>query len=140
MKFEEIPNHGKSSIYKKKYERWKVYSLNNIGFFPIFQTFKEEYLLKHLSGNAVKLYIYIGLRSGNKTGETWVTIDHMAKYFDKSPRTISNWLQELEDHKLIKRMQLQYNEPAHTFLQPYGYSSLLENPDNVFQNNKGLRQ
>lgn len=137
MKFKDIPNRGKANMYRKKYERWKDYSLNNIGFFPVFQTFKEEYLLKHLSGNAVKLYIYIGLRTGNKTGETWITIDHMAKYFEKSPRTISNWLQELEEHNLITRMQLQYNEPAHTFLRPYGYSSILQNPD-VFQSNKGL--
>ncbi|MHA4202327.1 helix-turn-helix domain-containing protein [Bacillus cereus] len=133
MKFNELPNHVKAKMYKKNYKRWKEFSLDNIGYFPVFQTFKEDYFLRHLSGNAVKLYIYIGLKSGNKSGETWVTIDTMCKYFQKSPRTISNWIQELEDHKLIKRLQLQYNEPSHTFLQPYGYSSITPDNPNVFQ-------
>lgn len=49
-----------------------------------------------------------------------MSIDTISKYFKKSKRTISNWLQELEEKKLIKRLQLENNGVAHTFLIPYG--------------------
>lgn len=120
MKFENFPNYRKSELYRDNYKVWKEESLDFVGYFPIFQSFKEEFILRDLSGNAFKLYIYLGLHSGNKTGETWVTIENIAKYFDKSPRTISYWIEELMEKKLIDRVQLKYNEPSHTFLIPYG--------------------
>lgn len=126
MSFADLPNYRKGEIYRENYRKWKEKSLDVSGYFPIFQPFKEGYILKDLSGNALKLYVYLGMQAGNKTGETWVTIDTMAKYFEKSNRTISNWLEELIVHNLIVRMQLRYDEPAHTFLMPYGYSILLE--------------
>lgn len=126
MKFEDLPNYRKGEIYRSNYKKWKEKSLDTVGYFPIFQPFKEGFLLRELSGNALKLYVYLGLHTGNKTGETWVTIDSMAKYFEKSNRTISAWLEELIAHDLIVRIQLNYNEPAHTFLVPYGYSILIE--------------
>lgn len=126
MKFEDLPNHRKAEIYRSNYTKWKGKSLDTAGYFPVFQPFKEGFLLRELSGNALKLYVYLGLHTGNKTGETWVTIESMATYFEKSKRTISTWLEELIAHDLIVRMQLTYNEPAHTFLLPYGYSILLE--------------
>jgi len=119
MKFNQLPNYRKKEILQKNYYSWKKGILKDEGFFPIFQSFKDEKLLKNLSGNALKLYLYIGLRSKNETGETWVTIDTMSKYFEKSPRTISNWIKELENNKLIIRFQLESNGPAYTFLTPY---------------------
>ncbi|HDR7327128.1 helix-turn-helix domain-containing protein [Bacillus toyonensis] len=135
MKFNELPNYRKAEIHRKNYKNWKDNSLENIGYFPVFQTFKESYLLQNLSGNAFKLYIYLGLQSGNKTGETWVTIETISKYFKKSPRTISNWIQELEDHKLIERLQLKPNEPSHTFLQGYGFTTAMI-VSNILQSDK----
>jgi len=124
MKFEELPNYRKAEIYRANYKKWKELSLENVGYFSVFQMFKEDFLLREISGNALKLYIYLGLHTGNKTGETWVTIESMAKYFKKSPRTISNWLEELIKLKLIERRQLKFNDSAHTFLLPYGYEKL----------------
>lgn len=126
MKFNDLPNNRKADFFRLNYKEWKEQSLDSIGYFPIFNSFKEEFLLKELSGNAVKLYIYLGLHTGNKTGETWITIDSMVKYFEKSPRTISNWIDELVSLGLIKRLQFDYNKPAHTFLLPYGYKTLYD--------------
>lgn len=119
----EIPNYRQAEILENNYKEWKQDSLEN-GFFPIFQSFKEGFYLKNLSGNAIKLYLYLGLMSGNETGKTWVTIDTMAKYFDKSKRTISGWLKELEKYKLVQRMQMEPNSVAYTFLLPYGWDYL----------------
>lgn len=124
MNFEEIPNYRKATMYRANYKKWKELSLDTVGYFPIFQSFKEEFLLREISGNALKLYIYLGLHTGNKTGETWVTIESMATYFKKSHRTISNWIDELIELNLIERKQLTFNAPAHTFLLPYGYLTL----------------
>lgn len=124
MRFEKLPNYRKAEIYRANYKLWKELSLDNEGYFPIFQMFKEDFLLSKISGNALKLYIYLGLHTGNKTGETWINIESMAKYFNKSPRTISNWLDELINLKLIERCQLKFNASAHTFLLPYGYDKL----------------
>lgn len=120
MDFNKIPNYRKAEIYRMEYSEWKNDCLKTSGYFLIFQSFKENFLLRTLSGNAVKLYIYLGLMSGNKTGETWVSIDTIAKYFDKTTRTISNWLGELEESNLIVRMQMRPNDVSHSFLRPYG--------------------
>lgn len=125
MKFNDLPNYRKAEMHRSNYKKWKEKSLDFCGYFPVFQHFKEGFILRELSGNALKLYIYIGLHTGNKTGETWVTIESMSNYFEKSPRTISYWLEELIEQDLITRIQLNYNEPAHTFLIPYGYQFLL---------------
>lgn len=116
---EKLPNKRKAEILQQDYAAWKQTSLEMEGYFPVFSSFKEQFLLRNLSGNAIRLYIYLGLHSKNKTGECWVTIDTIAKYFNKSNRTISDWIKELENAKLIKRMQLQKNGVAFTFLQPY---------------------
>lgn len=113
-------NRIKASLYKKQYGEWKELALEKFGYFPIFQPFKETFLLRNLSGNAVKLYLYLGLMSGNKTGETWVSLDSIAQYFGKSKRAISEWVKELEAAQLIKRMQLENNGVSHTYLIPYG--------------------
>lgn len=104
---------------RNKYEEWKTEALSIGGYFPIFTGFKDTGHLKKLSGNALRLYIYLGLLSNNKTGECWPSIKTISSYFDKSERTIYNWLQELEEAKLIERYQIVYNEVSHTFLRPY---------------------
>jgi hypothetical protein len=116
---ENLPNKRRAEIYKEKFSSWKKNSLINEGYFPIFKNFKEKFILKDLSGNAIKLYIYLGYHSKNQTGECWVTIDTIAKYFDKSNRAVSGWIKELEGAQLIKRMQMEKNGVAHTFLTPY---------------------
>lgn len=115
----KLSNAKKSDILKKDYEKWKNKSLQEQGYFPVFSSIKENFILREISGNALKLYIYLGLHVKNNTGECWISIDTMAKYFNKSPRTISTWIKELEDKELIERMQMQKNGVAYTFLRPY---------------------
>ncbi len=122
----KIPNSRKAKLNREDYKVWKQSALSNFGYFPIFQPFKETTLLRNLSGNALRMYVYLGLRTGNETGETWVSIETMADYFGKSPRTISGWLKELEKKQLIERFQLKPNEVAHTFLLPYGRQSIFD--------------
>lgn len=128
-------NQYKATVLRQRYFDWKKESLNRFGFFPIFQPFKESFLLRNLSGNAIRLYIYLGLMSGNSTGETWVSIDSISNYFGKSNRAVSGWIKELEEAKLIERMQMKYNEVSHTFLVPYGYKQF--NDKNSIQRKKG---
>ncbi len=125
-----IPKKRKAEILRKDYGIWKKKAFNRFGFFPIFQPLKESFLLKKLSGNAIKLYVYLGLVSANESGETWVSIETIAKYFGKSERTISYWLKELEKSDLIERFQLEKDGVAHTFIKPYGYNQW-DNPESL---------
>ena len=118
-RIKKLPNKVLAELQRKNYAAWKQDSLNNTGFFVIFNGFLDNNYLNKISGNALKLYIYLGMNSKNDTGESWHSIESIAKYFGKSPRTISYWLSELEEHNLIKRMQLEINKEAHTYLQPY---------------------
>lgn len=129
----KIPNRLRAEENRKRYKGWKEVSLSKFGYFPIFQPLKETSLLRNLSGNALRLYIYLGLRTGNETGETWISIETMANYFGKSQRTISGWLKELEKVQLIERFQLKPNEVAHTFLLPYG-RHLMSDKNNLQKN------
>lgn len=104
---------------KEIYSKWKRDSISEKGYFIIFNGFKTTDKLKDISGNALKLYIYLGLNSNNYTGEVWHTNATIATYFGKSERTIRGWMQELESLNLIKRFQLEFNQESHTFLQPY---------------------
>lgn len=117
--YSKLPNFRKAELLEQDFSKWKSTSLEKGGYFPVFSGLKERFLLKNLSGNAIKLYLYLGLHSGNDTGSTWVSIEYIAKYFEKSPRTISYWLKELEEAQLITRMQMENNGVAYTFLRPY---------------------
>lgn len=120
MKFNDLSNSKKSKYFKKNYSSWREIKRNqHNGFFIIYNDFKDKNILKNISGNALKLYIFLGINSKNDTGESWYSIESIAKYFGKSTRTISYWIEELEKFNLIKRMQLEINGPSHTYLQPY---------------------
>lgn len=109
---------NKATHLRKEHSQWRDTNFSNkSGFFPVFQDFKD--LLSKLSGGAVSLFLYLGLHSNNQTGECFHSIDKIAKFFNKSPRTISKWIDELKEVKLIERLQLEINGPAHTFIRPY---------------------
>lgn len=115
-------NYLVASRLKAEHQEWRQQNfIEKKGFFPIFYGFKDY--LNQLSGGAVSLFIYIGLNSNNKTGETYHDIDRIAAYFGRSPRTISSWFKELESIGLITRLQLRMNGVAHTFIKPYTPSS-----------------
>jgi DNA-binding transcriptional ArsR family regulator len=109
----------KADKLKLEYKEWKQERVNQPGWFPIFTDIKENQILKDLSGNALRVYLYLGIHSKNDTGISWHSIKTIADYFGKSERTISNWLDELKKHGLIERMQPDRNSPAITFLRPY---------------------
>ncbi|MZP28410.1 HTH domain-containing protein [Heliobacterium undosum] len=125
-----MSNQEKANRLCEEYKKWKTSSLELFGFFPIFVTFKETFLLRNLSGNALKLYVYLGLMSKNLTGEAWVSVETIARYFERSTRTIDNWVKELEEIGLIERMQMKPNDVAHTYLRPYGLE-YIEKPGNL---------
>lgn len=119
MNYLNLSNKKKAELCRKNYISWKNTELTNSGFFIVFNDFKDKNILKKINGNALKLYLFLGINSKNDTGESWYTIDSISKYFGKSHRTISYWIKELEDLNLIQRFQLEPNDVAHTFLQPY---------------------
>lgn len=110
---------SKAKLYRAEHEDWKRTNLSTQGYFIFFQDFKEKNILKEISGSALKLYLFLGLHSGNFTGESWVSISTIANYFEKDQRTVSYWIKELEDLGLIERIQFSRTESAHTFLKPY---------------------
>lgn len=102
----------------QNHKEWRNYNFKNKeGFYPVFSDFKEY--LSEISPGAITLFIYFGLYSNNQTGECRHTIDNISKNLDKSTRTISNWIKELEDFKLIERIQTDYNTPSKTYIIPY---------------------
>ncbi|MEG2985089.1 MAG: helix-turn-helix domain-containing protein [Peptostreptococcaceae bacterium] len=119
-----IKNSEKATHLQDNYREWKINSMNESGYFLVFQGFLENDTLKDISGNALKLYLYLGVHSNNFAGVVWHSNERIALYFNKSQRTIRGWMKELEDMKLIKRMRLQYDGIAYTFLLPYkcGYN------------------
>lgn len=119
MNFNNLRNKEKSLILRQNFRYWKMSSLENSGYFIIFQGFEEGNKLKNISGNGLKLYIYLGLHANNYEGIVWHSNKTIAKYFGKSERTIRGWMKELEELQLIKRMRLKYDGNVYTYLQPY---------------------
>lgn len=78
-----------------------------------------EKKMKDLSPGAISLYIFLGMHSNYKDGTSFYSVTTLASNFNKSPRTISNWIKELEDNKLIYRKQNKVNQVSTTYLLPY---------------------
>ncbi|MBP1044626.1 helix-turn-helix domain-containing protein [Vagococcus sp. BWB3-3] len=105
-----------------EYEIWRQEQFEKkIGFFPVFSDFKPY--MKKLSPGAISLYVYFGLHANHKTGEVFHSVATIANFFNKSPRTISNWIYELESERLIERHQQKVNSVSHTYLVPYNWQS-----------------
>lgn len=103
---------------RKEHSQWRDEQFaSKAGFFPVFYDLKDY--LNHLSSGGISLFIYLGLHSNNQTGECYHDLKRIAKYFNKSTRTISTWFKELEDAGLIEKLQLEPNTVAHTFIRPY---------------------
>lgn len=109
---------------RSDYRQWKLEALDEAGYFIIFQGFLENKKLRDINGNALKLYIYLGVNSNNLDGVVWHSNKKIALYFKKSERTIRLWMNELESLNLIKRMQLKYDGNVVTYLKPYAYKHI----------------
>lgn len=121
MEFKKLKNSKKSEIMKSNYKKWKLEALDESGYFIIFQGFLENGELKNISGNALKLYIYLGINANNLEGIVWHSNKKISNYFGKSERTIRLWMNELKERKLIERMRLKYDGNVFTYLKPYAY-------------------
>jgi hypothetical protein len=62
-----------------------------------------------------------------RSGESWYTSEQIAHFFEKDPRTIAGWFNELEKFGLIYRGQKGIMMKANTFLRPFGFSILNDN-------------
>lgn len=103
---------------KKDFNEWrKVNFESNKGFFPIFQDFSKH--MQNLSTGAISMYVFLGLKSNYKDGTSFYSIAKLAIQFNKSERTISNWIKELENKNLICRKQKKINGVSTTYLLPY---------------------
>lgn len=123
---------------KTEYLIWKQAQFSQKkGFFPVFSDFKPY--MKKLSPGAISLYIYLGLHSNYETGESFHSIQKISIFFNKSPRTISNWIRELEDNGLIKREQKKLNGVSHTYLTPYNWEPGYIR-DEVKHKSKGIQE
>lgn len=101
-----------------EYMIWKTKNFNNNeGFFPVFKNFEKFFPV--LSTGAISLYVFFGIHSKNRTGDSFYSINSIAKIFGKSTRTISFWISELEMNGLIVRKQKSKNNVSITFLRPY---------------------
>ena len=118
---DRLRNIEKDLVYRNNYREWKLKALDEAGYFVIFQGFIEDRILQRISGNALKLYIYLGMHSNNYEGIVWHSNSTISKYFGKSERTIRGWMHELEEENLIKRMRLSYDGNVYTYLQPYSF-------------------
>lgn len=113
-----MKNKEKANLLKDDYLNWKLNNFESkTGFYPVFSNFKEH--MKTLSPGAITLFIYLGLHSNNQTGESFHSLETMAKNLNKSTRTISSWANELEESGLIVRLQLSFNSFSTTFIRPY---------------------
>jgi DNA-binding MarR family transcriptional regulator len=118
-KGKEVNNQEMTNL-RNEYKEWKEKRKKQTSpFFVVYTDFKEEHL-KEISGGALKLYLYLGLHINTFTGECWHSIETIADYFGNDQRTVKKWFKELEDRKLIRRIQRGFMWVANTFLLPYG--------------------
>lgn len=105
---------------RSSYKVWRDKSKENSqGFFTVYNSFLQSGMLCNISGNALRLYIYLGINSRNDTGESWHSTQKISDYFDCDKRSVTRWFEELEEKKLIKRVQKGYKRVSNTFLLPY---------------------
>lgn len=112
---------------KDGYQAWRdEMKEGKTGFFPVFTNQMRPYL-KDVSGNAIRLYIYLGIHSNNMTGEVIGTnVRMMEQFFDCSVRAVQNWLTELEKAKLIRRIQTKVKGAHFILLLPYSTQAHME--------------
>lgn len=116
--------------FKKYFELWKKYNFNaKEPFTPIFLGFKES--LKDLDGGALKLYLYFCLHSNNTEGHSWHSIQRIAEFFKKEPRTINSWIKILVSKGLIYRDKKGHVTNT-TYLVPYSNFIVKINPTKTY--------
>lgn len=110
-----------STIIKDQWRHWNATNkdMESVSF-SIFKEFGESHL-KHLSGGACKLYIFLGLKS-RSTGESWCSVKRMSDELGVTPRTVDGWLHELEGRGLILKDSLR--KTSISYLLPYSINMI----------------
>jgi predicted transcriptional regulator len=103
---------------KEYHSAWRRSNKNSkTPFVPIFNTFRDEHLAT-LEPGALRLYLYFAFAAHNEYGNSWHSIETIAKYFNTRTRTVNNWIKILIDKNLIYREQK--GKRSHTtYLIPY---------------------
>lgn len=115
-----------------KYKNWKIMKKNTKSpFFIIYKDFKYTHL-QHISGGALKLYVYLGLHVNTFTGECWHSSESISNFFQVDIRTVKKWFAELENEKLIVRIQTGFKRVANTFLLPYEHTNEHNQTEDLF--------
>lgn len=107
---------------KQEYKQWKQAQFDNkTAFQQLFVNFKDSLLLRQLSSNALRLYLYFGFLSRNYTGESWPSITMIMQYFGFSIDEAREAINELEKYKLVERFEVELDGKSRTYtcLLPY---------------------
>lgn len=108
----------KDDLIKNYYSSWRDFNqASNASFAAIYSTFKEKHLAS-LDPGPLRLYLYFSFSANNKTGQSWHSIQTMAKFFNTQTRTIDNWIKALVEADLIYRERTDKLSNT-TFLIPY---------------------
>jgi len=118
-------------MFGQHHQEWRSWTFRNKrGFFPVFTPeFTEK--LKNVSGNAIKLYLYLGAHINNKEGSTTVSVEKIASDLNATKRTVHNWFAELREHELAIRIQPGFKNTTTTYLLPYHDDFLKTRPSIV---------
>lgn len=102
------------------YAKWRKEKKDSkSGFFVIYNDLFTGGKLRDIKGNALKLFIYLGIHANNESGECWHSVEKISSYFGMDTRTVNRALKDLEDTELIIRIQKGFKRVANTFLKPY---------------------
>jgi predicted transcriptional regulator len=114
-----IPAEDEQEERIKEYHAYwrRTNSNSNAPFVPIFNSFKDAHLAT-LEPGALRLYLFFALAANNQYGNSWHSIESIAKFFNTQTRTVNNWIKVLVDKNLIYREQ--NGKRTHTtYLIPY---------------------
>ncbi len=104
-------------LLKSEYEKWRANArVTKEGFFPVFKNFRS-YLKGSLSSEAIRVFLYLGLVSNNKSGEVFYPLSSIASYLDKTDEDLKDIMDELKAANLVERIKTE--EGTKTFLLPY---------------------
>jgi predicted transcriptional regulator len=108
----------KEKMIKSYHQAWRnSNSASKAPFIPIFTSFKEEHLAT-IEPAALRLYLFFAFAANNLHGNSWHSIESIAKFFNTQTRTVNNWIKILVDKNLIYREQK--GKRSHTtYLIPY---------------------
>lgn len=105
--FAKLEQQHSSTSLNMLYNTWLNYTKNEkTGYFLVSNGIKDY--LPLIKSPAINLYIYYCYHANNKKGDSFVSIDTMAKDLNVSPKTINNWNAILSDLGLICRLNRSY--------------------------------